>query len=124
MTKKMPVKGRDSSRQLEQTIVLDENEYNALMKLKGKRLHKTRYFYRYNRKTAEFGIFKERLEGLIIVDFEFKSLEKKDSFKIPDFCLADVTQEKFAAGGILCGKSYGQIKKNLKRYKYKKLFLG
>ena len=42
---------------------------------------------------------------------------------MPDFCLADVTQEKFIAGGMICGKSYEDIEKELKRFNYVKLFL-
>ena len=33
MTKKMPVKGNDSSEQLEQTIILSKEEFNALSAL-------------------------------------------------------------------------------------------
>lgn len=39
---------------------------------------------------------------------------------MPDFCLADVTQEKFTAGGILAGKKYSDIEAELEKYGYKK----
>jgi len=63
------------------------------------------------------------LKGLILVDFEFDKMEEKDSFDMPDFCLVDITQEVFIAGGMLCGKSYEDIEEYLKRFGYIKLFL-
>ena len=125
MTKKEPVKGRDSSRQLEQTITLREDEYRELAaNIKGKRFRKLRYRYPHNNGlTAEFDVFQDDLKGLVIIDFEFETVEAKDNFPMPDFCLADVTQEKFIAGGMLCGKKYQDIEKELEKYNYQKLSL-
>jgi len=123
ITKKEPVNDKDKSEQKEQTIILNEPEFNELSKLDGKRIHKIRYYYNYNNRIAEIDIFQGSLKGLIIVDFEFKNKEEKDSFKIPDFCLAEITHELFAAGGMLCGKSYEDIEEDLKKFNYKKLFL-
>jgi adenylate cyclase len=123
MTKKEPVMQGDSSKQEEHTIPLTEEEFNELAVLKGKRVRKIRYLYPINEKIAEVDVFQDKLSGLVLVDVEFNSEEEKAAFKMPDFCLADVTQEKFTAGGMLCGKSYKDIKEELKKYKYKKLKL-
>lgn len=121
ITKKEPTDGKDSSVQLEHTIPLTKEEFAVLSKLQGKRVRKERYLYNYNGMIAEIDMFQDRLEGLVLVDFEFKNMDQKAVFKIPDFCLADVTHEKFAAGGMLCGKSYSEIEGNLLKYGYKKL---
>jgi adenylate cyclase len=121
MTKKEPVKGNDSSKQLEQTIVLKKDEFEALQKVPGKRVAKERYLYPYQGVMAEIDVFKEDLQGLVIVDVEFEEEAKKDTFQIPDFCLLDVTQEKFLAGGMLCGKKYADIKTLLDKLGYSKL---
>ena len=76
-----------------------------------------------NGKVAEIDVFQGSLKGLIVVDFEFDSMEEKESFEMPDFCLADVTNEVFIAGGMVCGKSYEDIENNLKKSNYVKLFL-
>ena len=123
MTKKEPVDGKDSSRQKEQTIVLAEEEFNALNELKGRRVCKFRYLYSYNGQIAEVDVFQDMLEGLVLVDFEFEVMRDKDNFKMPDFCLADVTQEVFVAGGVICGKSYKDIEDDLNRFGYQKLNL-
>jgi len=123
ITKKEPVKGNDSSHQREQTIILTESEFKELAQLDGKKTYKIRYCYDYNGRTAEIDVFQGTLKGLIIVDFEFKEIGEKDSFEMPDFCLIDITQEEFIAGGMLCGKSYEDIEDDLKRFNYSKLFL-
>ena len=121
MTKKEPIETGDASRQSEQTIVLTEAEFETLNGLDGKRVRKLRYFYKIDDRTAEIDIFKDFLEGLVLVDFEFDSLQEKEKFIMPDFCLVEVTQETFAAGGMLCGKDYKDIEEDLKRFGYQKI---
>ncbi len=124
LTKKEWINSNDASRQNEQTIILSEKEFNSLNnQLDGKRIYKIRYYYNYNGQTAEFDIFQDELSGLALVDFEFDSINKKDNFPMPDFCLEEVTQEIFIAGGMICGKSYLDIENNLKKFNYQKLFL-
>lgn len=120
MTKKTDT-GEDKSKKLEETIPLDLAEYEAIAKAPGKKVSKIRYYYPYAGLTSEIDVFQDGLLGLIEVDFEFKTVEDLKDFQMPDFCLVEVTDEDFLAGGMLCGKSYKDIKKNLKRLKYKKL---
>ncbi|MGM5483748.1 MAG: hypothetical protein ACQER9_02415 [Nanobdellota archaeon] len=124
LTKKKPVNDVDASHQEEQTIILTETEFNVLNKqLEGKRVRKIRYFYDYKDRIAEFDVFQDDLAGLVVVDFEFTTLEEKDNFQMPDFCLVDITQEVFIAGGMICGKSYEDIADKLEKFEYSKLFL-
>ena len=123
MTKKEPVRGTDSSMQEEQTIELTKEEFEVLARVPGKRVHKVRYYSKKGSERIEIDIFQGHLKGLVLVDVEFLSEEEKDKSAMPEFCLADVTQEKEVAGGMLCGKSYSDIEKFLKRYGYKPLSL-
>jgi len=121
MTKKEPINGIDSSEQEEQTISLSKEEFSELALLKGKRLRKIRYFYPWRNKIAEIDIFLDDLKGLALVDFEFSSSEEKEKFIIPDFCLTDVTQDKFMAGGWLAGRKYSDIESFLIENNFEKL---
>jgi CYTH domain-containing protein len=121
ITRKSPIEGNDSSKQEETTIVLSEDEFNDFSLIKGKRVRKLRYFYQHNHFLAEFDIFQDDLKGLAMADFEFESEVEKEIFKMPEFCLADVTQEEFIAGGMLAGKSYKDIEKDLEKFNYQKL---
>ena len=53
------------------------------------------------------------------MDFEFDAKQAKEGFKMPDFCLADVTQDTLTAGGSLSGKKFSDIKSRLEEYGYK-----
>jgi hypothetical protein len=57
---------------------------------------------------------------MVLVDFEFDTEEDQAAFAMPEFCLADVTQEDFIAGGILAGKKYQDLEEDLKRFNYHK----
>lgn len=118
ITKKEPVSGTDSSHQTENTIPLSKEEFADLAIVAGKRVRKIRYYYEEMGVMYEIDVFQDALEGLVLVDVEFSSNERKDAFAPPTWVLADVTQEKFVAGGVLCGKSYGDIEHDLVRYGY------
>lgn len=121
ITKKEPLKKNDASSQIEQTIKLTPTEYLVLSKIPGHKIHKYRYYYPYQNRYAQIDIFQKTLKGLVLIDFEFESEKEKNRFIIPDFCLTDVTQKKFIAGGKLCNKSYQDIESKLKKLNYTKL---
>lgn len=123
MTKKLLVNEGDASHQKEHTIPLTEDEFNVLSMVEGKKVRKLRYYSEYKGRVAEVDVFQDDLFGLVVVDFEFETIEEKDAFEIPEFCLMDVTQEEFIAGGMICGKSYDDIEKDLSRFDYEKLFM-
>lgn len=123
ITKKRPVKGNDASIQKEQTIPLTKKEFDFLEKITNKKTIKTRFFYPIKNGLAQFDVFKGKLKGLVLIDIEFKTKNIKNDFEMPDFCLTEVTQENFIAGGKLYGKSYKEIEKELKKFNYKKLYL-
>ena len=121
ITKKAPIKKTDASEQYEKTISLSKEEFLGLSKLPGKKSRKIRYYYPVNKEVAEISVFLDDLEGLALVDFEFSSIEEKANFSPPSFCLTDVTQEEFLAGGFLAGKKYSEIKSFLDRYNYQRI---
>ncbi len=123
ITKKAPLVGNDSSEQSEQTIPLTEEEFKSLSEINGKRFRKIRHYYNFENRVAEIDVYKDGLEGLVVADFEFESSIEKNNFQMPDFCLADVTQEKSIAGGILAGKEYSDIKPFLDKYNYQRILV-
>jgi len=122
ITKKSPVED-SASMQHEHTIILTKDEFDSLSKIPGKIARKIRYLYKFGKFAAEIDIFQDDLKGLVIIDFEFKTEKDMKSFTMPDFCLADVTEEEFLAGGMLCGKKYSDIEKDLKRFGYNKILV-
>jgi CYTH domain-containing protein len=123
ITRKGPINRDDTSIQVEHTIIISREEFLDLDRVVGRRIHKIRYQYPIDNYVAEFDVFEKELEGLVLVDIEFEHIEEKQRFNIPEFCLVDVTQVDFVAGGVLAGKTYSDIEQDLKKLKYKKLFL-
>ncbi len=123
ITKKEPIEKGDVSRQMEITIPLHEREFNELNKIEGKRIQKTRFYYKEGDVNYEIDVFRGNLSGLVLVDVEFVSNKAKEDFNMPSWCLADVTQEVCIAGGMLCGKSYEDISNDLSKFNYQKFYI-
>ncbi len=123
LTRKVPTSEGDASKQEETTIPLMEEEFNSFKSIRCRRVSKLRYFYEHEGRTAEFDVFTGDLAGLVVVDFEFQTETEKDNFMMSDFCLADITQEKFIAGGVLAGNSMDNLKSDLDTFNYQKLHL-
>lgn len=123
ITKKEPKDESNISEQVEQTIPLNPQEYDVLMRAPVKQLRKIRYYYDYQGKRAEFNVFQGALGGLVVVEVEFKNTAERDAFAMPDFCIVEITNEDFIAGGMLAGKSYADIEPELARFNYEKLKL-
>jgi CYTH domain-containing protein len=123
LTRKTPIEDGDASKQLETTINLNKTEFESFSDTKSRKVEKTRYYFEHEGCTAEFDVFEGDLLGLVLIDFEFGSEDSKDSFTMPEFCLENITQETFIAGGVLAGKAYADIKEELDRFNYKSLDL-
>jgi adenylate cyclase len=121
ITNKQPARDGDSSEMIEQTVGLTPEEYADLAVVPGKRVRKLRHYLPYQGRMAEVDVFQDDLAGLVLVDFEFETAEAKNSFAMPEFCLAEVTQAKELAGGMLCGKRYADIQPFLEGLGYRPL---
>ena len=121
ITKKTPVSEASASIQTEETIKITPEEFKALLKADVRKIEKRRYLYPVGKLTAEIDVFGGKLKGLVLVDFEFNSASEAQNFVMPDFCLADVTEEDYIAGGVLSKYSYRQLKQFLKGYEYKRI---
>jgi CYTH domain-containing protein len=119
LTKKTPADPNDLGAQTEENIMLTPEEFEALAQAPGASLRKTRYYMPYQGRTAEVDVFHDSLEGLVVVEFEFDDPKEKNAFTMPDFCLADVTQDDAIAGGILAGKSFTDVAPFFVKYGYR-----
>lgn len=115
--------GTDTSRHTEITIPLAKDQYEEAVAGESMRLRKCRYYYPWQGYIAEVDVFSGSLEGLVVIEFEFSSQEEKDAFVAPDFCLADVTSEKFMSGGDIAGRTFAELEAGLSRFGYGPLLL-
>ena len=120
LTKKMPV-ADSASVQKEQTIILEPAEAAVIAELPSKYLAKRRYYLPVGELTAEVDVYAGDLSGLVYVEFEFENEQQLNAFSPPDWCGSDVSEEAWAAGGPLAGKSYDDIEPHLKKRNYQRL---
>ena len=123
MTKKSLLDESNASESEEHTIKLTKAEFDSLAIIHGKRVRKNRYAYVYKGYDAEIDVFEDDLKGLVMADFEFKTIKEKNAFGMPDFCLVEVTDDETFAGGMLCGKKYADIEGRLKELGYDRIML-
>lgn len=121
ITKKVPLNGTDKTEMSEETIPLEEAEFEALKDCSTKDIVKRRYNVSIDGYSAEVDIFEGKLSGLVVIDFEFVSSSEKNAFIAPEVCLVEISQEESFAGGMLAGKSYADIEPLLDKYGYKKI---
>ncbi len=101
------------------TINLLEDEYQALARHpEAKSVLKTRYYYPHDGREFEIDVFGGLLKGLVVIECEFKNKEEMNTCTMPDFCGADISEEKWVAGKNLAGKNYSDINANLARFDY------
>ena len=116
ITKKYPMdvgedgEGGDASRQVEHTIPLSKVEYEGLNGYDGKRFVKRRFYYESGGVKSDIDVYLGALKGLATADFEFENDAEMTAFVKPDFTGEDVSHELMLAGGMLCGKSYEDIR--------------
>lgn len=116
ITKKVNINPSDLSLQDEYTIPLTEQEFKNLRKTGGREVTKDRYEVPLGAHMMEIDVFKRDLEGLIIIEVEFKDQAARDAFTPPDYFGDEVTQEDFIAGAYLAGKTYADIQPEIARF--------
>lgn len=88
-------KGKGFLEREEYNLLLNEASYNHLIaKTDGKIIRKRRYLIPYEKYTVELDIFEGELEGLVIAEVEFESVEEANSFTPPSWFGEDVTADK------------------------------
>ncbi len=79
----------------EYELPITKKAFNHLQtKIDGIMIEKQRYNINIGKYTAELDVFTGKLEGLIIVETEFPSLEEANNFIKPDWFGDDVTNDK------------------------------
>ena len=79
-------------------------------------LSKTRYFLPYKKNTIELNIFHENLEGLILAEVEFDSIEESKTFKIPARFGPEITEYKESTSHYLAKHGKSDLEKIVKPY--------
>lgn len=110
INKKYPKDESDVSQMIEESILITKSEYDSLVQVPGFYIGKTRYFYPNGNFIVEINVYMGALEGLIIAEVEFESVEEMYSYQKPKFLGAEVTQMNEFATGSLMHKKFEDLK--------------
>lgn len=109
ITKKVRLSSEDAAVHTELTIPLEPTEFAALTQTLTRTVLKDRHHVELQGMQAQVDVFRGRLRGLVLIDFEFDTQEAMLAFAPPALCLAEVTQDEALAGGNLSGRTYQDI---------------
>jgi len=111
LTKKLSLKEGNYSSAEEINLPLTESEFKKLWPLVENSLEKIRYYIGLeDGHIAELDIFDGPLKGLFLVEVEFASEAKMNSFQPPAWFGREVTGDAFSANSFLAGKTFEEIK--------------
>jgi len=100
---KLTKKGElNNSTRIITTIYLDQDEFELLSKLEGRRITKRRYYFA---GTAEISVdvFQGKNSGLIMAEVEFATMALLESYRPPSWVGKEVTYDETFSGGYLSG---------------------
>jgi CYTH domain-containing protein len=105
LTQKLAAPGEHGEQGVLTTIYLSEDEHAALATLPAATLRKTRL------SIAPYGIdvFAAPLDGLVLAEVEFSSLDEAAAFRPATFCIAEVNADRRFTGGSLVRASRDEV---------------
>ena len=111
----MTYKGSGMLAREEYNLPLNKESYDNLSGYtKHRIISKRRYLIPYGDHTIELDIFKGELEGLVIAEVEFDSVDEANGFTAPDWFSEDVTYDKNYHNSNLCRMDDATLKHLLK----------
>jgi CYTH domain-containing protein len=119
LTKKINLAPDDLSRQQEYNVPLTKKEFDLLRAAGGREVVKDRYRLAVGKHILEIDVLRGGLEGFVMIEVEFSSVEERDAFVPPEYCGTNITQEDFIAGSYLAGKTVADIQHHLDRLGYR-----
>lgn len=124
LEQRFPVDDTDLSRWNVAEIYLNEAEHAAFEPFEGREIRKNervesselrfnRYFFEARGNQFELDLFLNPLWGLNLAKVYFDTEEEMKNFPMPDFAIAEVTQNSFFTGANLIGKTITDVQAEL-----------
>ncbi|HLM00779.1 MAG TPA: hypothetical protein VK400_06965 [Pyrinomonadaceae bacterium] len=121
LEQRFPAREDDLSRWQVARIHLSEAEHAAFEIFEGREIKKNervetselrfnRYFYDFDGRQIEIDLFLNPLWGYNPAKVFFETEEEMKNFQLPDFALAEITQNEFFLGPNLLGKTFEDVR--------------
>lgn len=109
-TQKFAPKAGDFSRTIITNTYLNALEAETLSISDANEIRKNRYRFEHDGKKFAIDMFLGELFGLVLAETSFETDEELESFPVPSFALADVTDNELFTGGRLSELRFEDIK--------------
>lgn len=113
LTQKFAPDPKDFSRTIITNIYLNALESEALGISDANEIRKNRYHFEFEGRQWSVDMFLGGLFGLVLAEVSFETDEELDSFPIPPFAIAEVTNVELFTGGRLSELSFTDIREEI-----------
>jgi CYTH domain-containing protein len=113
LTQKFAPDSKDFSRTIITNIYLNALETETLGISDANEIRKNRYHFEFEGRRWSVDMFLGDLFGLVLAEVSFETDEELDSFAIPPFAIADVTNNELFTGGRLSESTFGEIREEI-----------
>jgi CYTH domain-containing protein len=103
----------DLSRTIITNTYLNALEAEVLSVFDSNEIRKNRYYFDYEGRKFSVDMFLGDLFGLVLAEVSFDTDEELENYPTPPFALADVTNNKFFSGGVLCERSFADVREEI-----------
>lgn len=113
-TQKFAPDENDLSRTVITNIYLNAQEAEILSVFEANEVRKNRYKFEYEGRTFGIDMFLGDLFGLVLAEISFDNDEEMESFLMPRFALAEVTNNSRFSGGTLSELTFAELRDEIK----------
>jgi len=114
-TQKFAPNPADFSRTIITNVYLDALEAETLGVFAANEIRKNRYPFEFAGRKCAADMFLGDLFGLALAAVSFETDEELDSFPLPPFAIADVTNNELFTGGKLCELTFEEIREEIRK---------
>ena len=90
-------------------IHLNDTEYRAFERFKGREIRKNRYFHEFDRISVAFDVYLGNQLGLNTAKIDYETHEQMESYTPTPFMIFEITNDQFFAGANLVERSFFDI---------------
>lgn len=113
-TQKFAPDPRDLSRTIITNTYLNALEAETLSMFDANEIRKNRYPFEFEGRKFSIDMFLGDLFGLVLAEVSFETDDEMDSFSVPPFALADVTNNELFTGGSLCKLKFEDLRHEIR----------
>jgi CYTH domain-containing protein len=114
-TQKFAPEPKDLSRTIITNLYLNATEAEMLSVFEANEIRKNRYYFDFDGRRFSIDMFLGDLFGLVLAEVSFEGDAELDSFPLPPFAVADITNNETFSGGKLSELTFADVSEEIQR---------